>query len=137
MYYRKLVEDTYFECIALDPNLPLDLRTALKSHARIPLFLSNLAQELDKAQAARVGRGKSPIALNVIKSLVYEYTQMFIKGIQMQAEANYQSEVQKKLLEAQAQAQKDLEQTALGKPSGEFEEIFKDGVKTSDERSVL
>lgn len=138
MYYLKLVEDSYKEAIALMPDIPLDLRTALKSHNKIPLFLHNLAKQLDQTQATRINKSKAKLADQQIKEIVYDYAKIFIQGVVAEANARQQSDVQKHLLAAQEQAKKDLDLTASGKVSGEYEDIFKEGgVIQTDERSVL
>ena len=44
MLYFELIKKTYQEAIALNTKIPLDLRTALKSHEKIPLFFKNIAE---------------------------------------------------------------------------------------------
>lgn len=137
MYYRKLVEETYKEAIALNNKIPSDLRSALKSHNKIPLFLHNLALELDKLQALKQKQGKEPMAETKLKQIVYDFTDLFIVGVKAKAEADYQSDIQKQMLAAKAQAEKDLDATASGKVTGEYADIFKEGgINMTDERSV-
>ena len=137
MYYRRLVEETYKEAIALNNKIPSDLRSALKSHNKIPLFLHNLALELDKLQALKQKQGKEPIAETKLKQIVYDFTDLFIVGVKAKAEADYQSDIQKQMLAAKAQAEKDLDATASGKVTGEYADIFKEGgINMTDERSV-
>lgn len=137
MYYRRLVEDAYNEAIALMPDIPLDLRAALKKHNKMPLMLHNLAIELDKVQASRQNAGKQTYAVKQLKDIVYDFTKLFIEGVKMEAESRHQSDVKKQLALAEAQKAKDMDDTALGKVSGEFADIFKEGgVIATDERSV-
>lgn len=137
MYYRRLVEETYKEAIALNNKIPSDLRSALKSHNKIPLFLHNLALELDKLQALKQKQGKEPMAETKLKQIVYDFTDLFIVGVKAKAEADYQSDIQKQMLAAKAQAEKDLDATASGKVTGEYADIFKEGgINMTDERSV-
>lgn len=137
MYYRRLVEETYKEAIALNNKIPSDLRSALKSHNKIPLFLHNLALELDKLQTLKQKQGKEPIAETKLKQIVYDFTDLFITGVKAKAEADYQSDIQKQMLAAKAQAEKDIDATASGKVSGDYADIFKEGgVHMTDERSV-
>lgn len=137
MYYRRLVEETYRESIALNNKIPDDLRSALKAHERIPLFLNNLALELDKLQIHRQKKGQETFTDAKIKSIVYDFTDVFITGIKAEAEAKYQSDIQKQLMQKQIADAKDLDATASGKVSGEFADIFKEGgITMTDERSV-
>lgn len=137
MYYRRLVEETYKEAIALNNKIPSDLKAALKSHQKIPLFLHNLALELDKLQMLKQKQGQQPIAETKLKQIVYDFTDLFITGVKAKAEADYQSDIQKQMLAAKAQAEKDIDATASGKVSGDYADIFKEGgVHMTDERSV-
>lgn len=137
MYYRKLVEDAYFEAIALNNTIPYDLRVALKNHGKIPLFLHNLAVELDKTQAKRIADGKATFAVKQLKNIVYDFTKLFIEGVKAEAESRHQSDIKKQLMQAKLQAEKDLDLTASGKVSGDYVEIFKDGgVIATDERTI-
>lgn len=138
MLYLELVRKTYQEAIALNRNISSDLRIALKSHERMPLLFQNLATELEKVQALQLSKGKPPVSEKTMKSLIYDVTDMFISGVEAEAKSRYESDAQK-MLKAQAlQAQKDIENTASGNVSGDFEEIFEEGgVISTDERSVL
>lgn len=136
MYYRKLVEQAYQEAIALNKNIPADLRDSLRRHNRMPLFLSNLALELEKAQTSTLARGRSKIADNRLKEIVYDFTEVFIQGIKAEADRRYQSDIQKKLIEAEATRRADLEKTASGNVSGEYQELFEQGgISVTDERT--
>lgn len=137
MYYKKLVEQAYQEALALNKNVNAELRAALRSHERMPLFLSNLAKNLEDLQASRRGLNRYIYPENQLRQIVYDFTEVFISGVVAEAESRYRSEVQKQMLAQQAQANKDLEATASGKVSGDFEEIFKEGgISVTDERSV-
>lgn len=136
MNYHKLIKESYIEAIALDQTIPLDLRSALRSHERMPLFLDNLAKQLAGAQANRIKSNKDALHEAQIKSIVYDFTKIFIDGVKREAENRYKSDVKKQLEMAQAQMLKDLDATASGKISGEYQEIFSDGVTATTDRSV-
>ncbi len=103
----------------------------------MPLMLHNLAIELDKVQASRQNAGKQTYAVKQLKDIVYDFTKLFIEGVKMEAESRHQSDVKKQLALSEAQKAKNMDDTALGKVSGEFADIFKEGgVIATDERSV-
>lgn len=138
MYYLELVKKTYQEAIALNPNINSGLKTALKSQERMPLFLKNLAIELEKVQENRNRKGKVHYSEKAIKDAIYDMVDVFIMGVEMENKARMESQLQKRLAEQEAQKKKDLEDTASGKVSGEYEELFDEGgITTDDDRSVL
>ena len=137
MQYFDLVKKTYQEAIALK-QIPSDLKVALKSHERIPLMFKNLAAELDKVQAWRLIKKKKPISEKILKDVIYDMVDIFIAGVEMEAKKRYESDLAKAASEAEAQKAKDLDATASGKVSGEYQEIFEEGgVTATDDRSIL
>lgn len=138
MLYLELVRKTYQEAIALNRNINSDLRAALKSHERMPLLFQNLALELEKVQALQLSKGKPPVTEKTMKSLIYDVTDMFISGVEAEAKARYESDAQRVLKAKQEQAQNDIENTASGNVSGEFQSIFEEGgVISTQERDIL
>lgn len=137
MHYLELVKKTYQEAIALK-QMPSDLRTALKSHERMPLMFKNLALELDKLQTSRILKKKKPFAEKIIKDVIYDMVDIFISGVELEAKSRYESDMAKLAAQAEAQKQKDLDATASGNVSGEYQEIFEEGgVVATDDRSIL
>jgi hypothetical protein len=138
MLYLEFVRKTYQEAIALNSKIPSDLKIALKSHERMPLLFQNLAIELQKVQDLYRARGKPPVSEKTMKSLVYDVTDMFISGVESEAKSRYESDAQKALKELEAQKLKDIQETASGNVSGEYQEIFDEGgVIATSERDVL
>lgn len=138
MLYLELVRKTYQEAIALNRNINSDLRSALRSHERMPLLFQNLALELEKVQALQLSKGKPPVTEKTMKSLIYDVTDMFISGVEAEAKARYESDAQRVLKAKQEQAQNDIENTASGNVSGEFQSIFEEGgVISTQERDIL
>lgn len=137
MHYLELVKKTYQEAIALK-QMPSDLRTALKYHERMPLMFKNLALELDKLQTTRILKKKKPFAEKIIKDVIYDMVDIFISGVELEAKSRYESDMAKLAAQAEAQKAKDLDATASGNVSGEYQEIFKEGgVTATDDRSVI
>lgn len=137
MVYLKLVRETYKEAIALNPRINSDLRAALRAHERMPLFLQNLAKELEIVQADRVNKWKKPYTEKNIKDLIYDMVEVFISGVELEANARRESDIKKKMAEYKAQQQKDLDATAAGDISGDYQDIFTEGgITATDERSV-
>lgn len=138
MLYLNLVRNTYIEAIALNKNINSDLRSALKTHERMPLLFHNVALELEKVQDLRASQNKPPIQEKTMKEVIYNFVDMFIAGIEAEAESRRQSEFSRIKKLQDEQRQKDLDATAMGTISGVYEDIFEEGgiTQTSD-RSVL
>jgi len=137
MLYFELIKKTYQEAIALNPKIPLDLKTALKSHEKIPLFFKNIAEQLEKTQADRLAKGHKPFREDTIKSFIYDVTEIFILGVKAEADARAQSEIERLAAKAEADKKADLESTLAGKAKGDYAEVLKEGgVKIIEERSI-
>lgn len=137
MHYLKLVRNTYQEAIALK-QMPSDLRIALKSQERMPLFLENLAKELEIIQADRLKKNQKLYQEKTIKDTIYDFVDMFIHTVEAEAQNRMKSDMQKMIDKQKEDERKDLEKTAGGEVSGDYEEIFKEGgITTTEDRSVL
>lgn len=135
MLYFELIKKTYQEAVALNSKIPLDLRTALKSHEKIPLFFKNIAEQLEKAQDDRIKKGQKPFQESTVKSFIYDVTEMFILGVKAEADARAQSEIDRLAAKAEADRKKDLESTVAGKAQGDYADLIKEGgVKIVNER---
>lgn len=136
MLYRDLVLKSYQEAVQLHPTANSDLKRALKSHERVPLFINNLCKEIEKAQEYRLRTKKKKYLESTIKSLVYDMTNVFISGIEMEAKQRYESDMQKMIREQEARAKQDLESSASGKLTGEYADLANEaGLTMTDERS--
>jgi len=131
------VRNTYQEAIALK-QMPSDLRIALKSQERMPLFLENLAKELEIIQADRLKKNQKLYQEKTIKDTIYDFVDMFIHTVEAEAQNRMKSDMQKMIDKQKEDERKDLEKTASGQVSGDYEEIFKEGgITTTEDRSVL
>lgn len=131
------MRNTYQEAIALK-QMPSDLRLALKSQERMPLFLENLAKELEIIQADRLKKNKKLYQEKTIKDTIYDFVDIFISTVESEAQNRMKSDVQKMIDKQKEDERKDLEKTASGQVSGDYEEIFKEGgITTTEDRSVL
>ena len=137
MLYFELIKKTYQEAIALNTKIPLDLRTALKSHEKIPLFFKNIAEQLEKAQADRLAKGHKPFREDTIRSFVYDVTDIFVAGVKAEADARAQSEIERLAAKAEADKKADLESTIAGKAKGDYADVLKEGgIQIIGERSI-
>ena len=133
-----MVVDAYREHIALKQDIPYDLRVALRSHERMPKFFYNIAKEIENLQDHYLKTGKDPVDEKTIKEIIYDVTDMFINGVKAEAEKRQESDAKRLLAEKKAQELKELDATASGTPTGEFEEIFEDGgIIDPNDREVL
>ena len=137
MLYFELIKKTYQEAIALNQRIPLDLKVALKSHEKIPLFFKSIAAELEKAQDDRLKKNQKPFSEKVVKDFIIDVTEIFIAGIKAEADARAQSEIERLAAKAEADKKADLESTVAGKAKGDYAEVLKEGgVIMPEDRSI-
>ncbi len=134
MFYTKKVREYYNEAIRLHPTAPDELKHSLRSNERVPSFIDNLALEIQKVQDMRLAQDKNPFPDKTIQSLVYDMTNIFIGNVEKLAQERMMSDLDKQAIKAKADYQKDLQASASGKLSGEFEELVE---FTDDSRDVL
>lgn len=120
--YRPLVQRTYAAKIASMLEIPSELRHALKAHERLPTFMQRVALELAQVQDLRATKGKPPVSEATIVATICDMTEVFISSVLMEASRKRETDLARIAREAEAQYQRELEQTAAGKPTGEFEE---------------
>jgi hypothetical protein len=138
MLYFELVKKTYHEAVMLNQKIPSDLKTALKSHEKIPLFFKSISQELEKAQNERLAKNQKPFHEKTIKDFIYDVTEIFIVGIKAEADARAQSEIERLASKAEADRKKDLEATISGKAQGDYADVLKEGgVIMPEDRSIV
>lgn len=128
--YRGLVSRAYqraIESIDMDSGL----RRSLKSHERVPRFIDNLSDEFTKLAAHRLKVGKALPAERHLESLVKDFTEVFIKGIQNKAEQSYESDIKAAMRKQAQDSMADLENTISGNASGDYADVLKEGGVTS------
>jgi hypothetical protein len=127
MSIKKMVYADYKEAVALS-SAHHDLKTSLKVHERAPKFLDKVAEEVEKVARSQ------PRLLDrqTIKTLVYDLTGFFLKGIEKQYREREESEIQKHVEKAKQdkekqfkKATKELDET--GKTSIDGIEVIEDG----------
>lgn len=86
MDVKTLCRDDYQEYITLR-EMPTELRRALKSHERVPVFIDNLAKELYHLPF--------PVSRETIKKCVYDLTEVFVRLVIKQSDERVMSDVEK------------------------------------------
>lgn len=122
-WYKDRVRKWYQEALALNKDVNSDLKRALKAHERVPNFIDNLSVEFSKVQVQRSREGKSPLSEKTLQQSTYDMVETFITGLKNSYDKAAESEAKKLARERAVQYQKDLEATADGKPSGDFQEL--------------
>lgn len=123
-YYKTKSVEYYKEACKLNLSINSDLKQALKTNERVPIFIDNMAKQFSLIQKMRLKKGKPLLDDFKLKKLVYDLTDVFLISIQKETEKRIESDVQKKLKEQKLQAQKDLEETVNGNISGDFKEFL-------------
>ena len=122
--FQELARDYYQECIRLHPEIDAEFKRSLKIHMRVPVFIDNLAKQFQLIQDLRISKGKPPLDKLKLKEIVYDLTALFINSVQEEARKKYQSEANRIMEEQAKQKLKDLQETANGNPSGDYEELI-------------
>lgn len=86
---RALCRADYQEYVAM-AQIPRELKDALKTHERVPVFVDNLAREIKAIERVRVGKRLDRMT---IKKMVYDLTEMYIGAVKRQADERMMSEV--------------------------------------------
>lgn len=80
MIERLIIAD-YQERVALSPDIPADLRRALRTHERVPAFMSRLLAQIKQCEKKGLH-----LSRELIKQMTYDFTDMFIKAVKTKAE---------------------------------------------------
>src|SRR3990172_5198299 len=99
---RRLIQQDYREAVAFT-KMPDDLRRALKTHERIPAFLTNLERELSSHKVTKF------LSRTKIKRIVYDLTAMFIKNAERVVNERMMSDAARWAIEKKASERKELE----------------------------
>lgn len=89
MDIKDLCRKTYADFIDSYPFLNSELRRALKTHERIPVFIDNLAKDL--------GRLNHQVKRETVIKAVQDMTQFFIKTVEWQAQERLITPLEKAL----------------------------------------
>lgn len=92
MSFKKFIHEDYKEAIALAKDIPEELRRALKTNERVPIFFDNLEAQLRIAEARGIKLDRP-----MIKMMVYSLTEFFIKTVKAKADLDSKSDLQKRL----------------------------------------
>jgi len=131
---QKRLRQMYHQAVLSHPTAPTELKHSLKSNERVPQFIDNLYIQIKQVQAMRLSQKKPPFEDSIIQGLVNDLTNMFIHNIKTIADHKMKSDLDKMLIKTKADYENDLNLTASGKPSGDFEEIIK---SSDDSRDVI
>jgi hypothetical protein len=92
MTLRDQIISDYRERVALNPDIPSELRRSLNTHERVPVFVDNLLNEIRKfPKNIKLDRMK-------LKSLVYSMTDVFILAVKTVAENRYKTDIEKEMI---------------------------------------
>lgn len=113
---KKLIYDSYCEAVALS-KAPNELKRALKTHERTPVFINNLEKELKKVD---------PRILNTItiKNTVYDLTNLYIHNVMRLANEKQMSALDK--------FQMQQKQSKLKKFKDDADKMMRTGIITED-----
>ncbi len=117
MDLKHLITSDYQEAVSLLPGIPGELRKALKSHQRVPVFIDNLVKEV-----STLPKHLRPDRLK-LKRIVYDLTNVFVMNVKRQAEERHMSELAKQAVKNEADKALDLQHAAQGNFQGHYGEL--------------
>lgn len=131
------VRKYFIESVAEHPKASTDLKRMLTQHLqrkapRIEDFLNKLTAEVIGANYTQLRSGKKPFSPPEVKWVVKEMTNLFVLGIEGEANRRMESDLARAKREQEAARIAEMDSTLEGKAAGAFEEM---GVIT-DEKAL-
>ena len=132
-----MVRQSYDEAIKLHPTAPSDLKIALRSHERIPLFVDNLARQFTLIAEQRTKKAQPLPSMKHLKEIVCDMVDVFIAGVKDEALKRQESDMKKMIRETEARNAKDLDASASGELTGDYADLATEaGLIIDESRSV-
>lgn len=131
MNVRPIVAKVFEDTINETP-MNSELKRAIRNHPKIKGVIQNVANQILTADAHRRSKGKKAFKQATIEGSARDFAQMFIKGIAEEIRKREQSDIERIAEETKLQKAKDLDATINGKPSGDYVDMVKDGLKIGD-----
>jgi hypothetical protein len=118
----------FIEAVNAHPKASSDLKQALnralkRKNQRLETFIDNLGREITIAKAAQLKSGKPQFSPQEIKWVVKEMTDLFVLGIEGEANRRIESDLARLAREQAAQNKAELDATLEGNPQGAFAEM--------------
>jgi len=117
------IRAAYKNKIDSDLKVNPELRRALKTNERVPVFIDNLAAEISRTNIIRSKRGKPIVTKSEITWIVESMTDVFLAGLESMAKERVKSDLKKAEDLAKIKAKKDVEDTLAGKETDLTEEL--------------
>jgi hypothetical protein len=100
----------------------------LKKPLHVKEFEQSLISNVLEATPIAARKIGQDIKTENLKSLVYDLTNIYLNGIEKEAQRRIQSDIARAIEARKKQDLEDLDKTVSGTPSGEFKEYIKDGL---------
>lgn len=133
MFYHTLVRTTYAEAVRLHPTASADLKQALKTNERVPLFIDNLAKQIGMIADKRASVGRNPPNLKHIKEIVYDMVNVMIVSLEREAAERRESDASKMLRKIENDKIKEFENASNGVMTGDFADM---GIQPIEDRTI-
>lgn len=123
---KNLVRRVFYQTLAR-AKAPDALKDSMRNHERSKFFIENLTDEMFKIQKIRASKGRQPHKIKHLEEVIRDMTLQYLYLVKTTAEHEYKSSIEKLRIKQMADDQFAIEQTADGKPTGDFESMVKDG----------
>lgn len=123
MDYKFFVKKHFLKRLESNTKCNSEMKASLKDHPKMHEFINNLSLELPRVQNYRIAKGKPPFQLKDLAWLVDEYTDLFITGIENQADRARESSMQKYEREHSNDHVKEMEAALEGDSQGAYKDL--------------
>lgn len=128
---KACIKKWFEEAVTLDLEAPRELKDRLLlGHPNLDKFLNNIYEQFIEGEKLCKRRGLT-LKLKTMQDATYDLTKFFMKGLEGQARARYESDFAKSIRSLEQNKIKEFEAVLSGEATGEFAEA---GV-ISDEKS--
>jgi rubrerythrin len=136
MLTRNTFNEWYIEAVRMNVKADPELREMLlaQKHPRVVKMLDHLFKEIQKACFLIYQKKKRYPLPQTVKGMVYDFTKLFMDGLENQAKRMYESDLSRIAREQELANLKDLEATDQGHAQGVFADA---GVMINDQTTTF
>jgi hypothetical protein len=126
---RKLCREQYAARVAMRQDIPNELKRALKTHERVPVFIDNLSQQLNHP------RIRADIKRETIIMAIHNLTDLYISNVMRMANEKHMSVLERSRIQKEQenlQLARDFVDSLIGE-----EEVSRDAKGNETVREVV
>ncbi len=113
----------WFREAAQKAEVNSELKLTILKLDQTPPFLKRLTKALMDVQDLRIKQGKPMLKDKTLKDTVFDFTGLYLKGVEQEVARRDESAIAKTVREAEKDFVQDMENTTQGNPTGIFKEL--------------